>query len=452
MIGRTPSGPGHPGGDRARFVWVLFVVGAVCQYLGAAIAVPLFDRTDPEVVAWLRTLSGGVVLVVLTRPVAIVRDRVRLRRATVFGLVTTAMNIAFYLAISQVDLGVAVAVEFIGPITVAALAARGARAIAALVAVALGVVLVSGVSLQGSAIGVGWALLAGALWGGYIVFGARVSAAGAAAESGVSGWRHGVEDLGVGLAIAGVLSAPFVLGVSVVTGAPNLSLGLVGAAAAVGVLSSAVPYVLDQIVLTRIDRGRFALMLSLLPATAVIVGAVTLAQIPAPLELVGIALVIAAIALSAGRPRRVTPESPDRRLHAPADVAPWRSMTSPSADDPGPVVHLCPKPDWVHASSHGRLEPESLSTVGFIHLSDLRHVHIPANAVFAGRTDLVLLEIDPQRVPADIVWEDGDPPHPDGIAFPHLYGPLPVTAVIRVHDYQPGPDGTFGGRTSLDAH
>ena len=127
-------------------------------------------------------------------------------------------------------------------------------------------------------------------------------------------------------------------------------------------------------------------------------------------------------------------------------------MTSPPVDDRGPVVHLCPKPDWVHASSHGRLEPESLSTVGFIHLSDLRHVHIPANAVFAGRTDLVLLEIDPQRVPADIVWEDGDPPHPDGIAFPHLYGPLPVTAVIRVHDYQPGPDGTFAPRTTLDAH
>ncbi|MGU3294417.1 DUF952 domain-containing protein [Williamsia sp. M5A3_1d] len=450
-MGRTSAGRGRAHGDRARFVWVLFVVGAVCQYLGAAVAVPLFDRTDPEVVAWLRTLSGGLVLVVLTRPVAILGDRVRLVRATVFGLVTTAMNIAFYLAISQVDLGVAVAVEFIGPIAVAALAARGARSVAALVAVALGVVLVSGVSLQGSAIGIGWALLAGAMWAGYIVFGARVSAAGAAAESGVSGWRHGVEDLGVGLAIAGVLSAPLVLGVSVVTGAPNLSLGLVAAAAAVGVLSSAVPYVLDQIVLTRIDRGRFALMLSLLPATAVVVGAITLAQIPAPLELVGIALVIAAIALSAGRTRRAEPGSSDRGPSGAGDVAPLTAMTSPPVDARGPVVHLCPKPDWIRASSHGRLEPESLSTVGFIHLSDLSNVHIPADAVFAGRTDLVLLEIDPERVPADIVWEEGDPPHPDGILFPHLYGPLPVTAVIRVHDYQPRPDGTFAPRTAFDA-
>ena len=113
-------------------------------------------------------------------------------------------------------------------------------------------------------------------------------------------------------------------------------------------------------------------------------------------------------------------------------------------------MHLCAKPDWVRAHAYGRLAPESLDAVGFIHLSALEQVHIPANAVFRDRSDLVLLEIDAARVPADIVWEDGDPPHPDGMQFPHLYGPLPVTAVARVHDYPPQADGTFAPRTTFD--
>ncbi len=125
-------------------------------------------------------------------------------------------------------------------------------------------------------------------------------------------------------------------------------------------------------------------------------------------------------------------------------------MTDSTTPPPGPLVHLCPKPDWVHAHAHGRLEPQSLEQQGFIHLSALSQVHIPANAIFRDRTDLVLLEIDAERVPAEIVWEDGDPPHPDGLQFPHLYGPLPVTAVVRVHDYLPEPDGTFTERTALD--
>lgn len=122
---------------------------------------------------------------------------------------------------------------------------------------------------------------------------------------------------------------------------------------------------------------------------------------------------------------------------------------SPHEPAAGPLVHLCAKPEWIHAHARGRLEPESLETTGFIHLSGLVQVHIPADALYRGRTDLVLLEIDPARVPAEIVWEDGDPPHPDGLQFPHLYGPLPVTAVTRVHDYLPESDGTFAPRATL---
>ena len=148
--------------------------------------------------------------------------------------------------------------------------------------------------------GVSFAVLAGVLWAGYIVLGARVSNATATEVGGRRSWRTGIEDLGVGLASAGLIAAPVVLGVSEITGSVGLSPGVLAAVAAVGVLSSVVPYVLDQVVLTRIGRGRFALMLALLPATAVLVGAVVLAQVPTVTELVGIALVIVAITLSAG--------------------------------------------------------------------------------------------------------------------------------------------------------
>ncbi|WP_188492362.1 DUF952 domain-containing protein [Williamsia phyllosphaerae] len=134
---------------------------------------------------------------------------------------------------------------------------------------------------------------------------------------------------------------------------------------------------------------------------------------------------------------------------SPADPSPSSASPSSQSHPETPLVHLCAKPDWVRAHAYGRLAPDSLDQVGFIHLSALEQVHIPANAIFRDRTDLVLLEIDPARVPADIVWEDGDPPHPDGIQFPHLYGPLPVTAVSRVHDYLPESDGTFAARTTF---
>jgi len=130
--------------------------------------------------------------------------------------------------------------------------------------------------------------------------------------------------------------------------------------------------------------------------------------------------------------------------------SPSSASTPSQAQSSTPLVHLCAKPDWVRAHAYGRLAPESLDEVGFIHLSTLEQVHIPATAIFRDRTDLVLLEIDPARVPAEIVFEDGDPPHPDGIQFPHLYGPLPVTAVSRVHDYLPESDGTFAPRGSFD--
>ncbi|GIF02974.1 DUF952 domain-containing protein [Actinoplanes siamensis] len=105
------------------------------------------------------------------------------------------------------------------------------------------------------------------------------------------------------------------------------------------------------------------------------------------------------------------------------------------------ILHLCPRSVWESVSD--TYVADSLATQGYIHCSDPDGVHLPANLLFRGRTDLVLLEIDETRTGVPVVWEDGDPPDPSGRQFPHVYGPLPVSAVMAVHEYQPLPDGSF---------
>jgi uncharacterized protein (DUF952 family) len=107
------------------------------------------------------------------------------------------------------------------------------------------------------------------------------------------------------------------------------------------------------------------------------------------------------------------------------------------------LVHICAANDWHLARDRGEYRPDSLEAVGFIHLSRPEQVHLPANRLYAGRMDLVLLRIDPDRVNAPIRWEPGMPTDPDSMLFPHLYGPLPVSAVTSVTPYRPEPDGSF---------
>ena len=106
-------------------------------------------------------------------------------------------------------------------------------------------------------------------------------------------------------------------------------------------------------------------------------------------------------------------------------------------------VHLCTSDEWTAAMRCAAHRPSSLTDVGFVHLSTLEQVHLPANRLFAGRTDLVLLHIDGAHLTSPVRWEPGVPTDPDGMEFPHLYGELPVAAVIRVTPYAPGPDGVF---------
>jgi uncharacterized protein (DUF952 family) len=110
---------------------------------------------------------------------------------------------------------------------------------------------------------------------------------------------------------------------------------------------------------------------------------------------------------------------------------------------PAVLVHLCPSDDWSVAQHLGELRPESLTSVGFVHLSTPQQVHLPANRLYRGRADLLLLHIDPTHLDSPIRWELGVATDPESMVFPHLYGPLPVDAVIDVTSYPPGAEGEF---------
>lgn len=255
------------------------------MYLGAAIAVGLFDVATPAGVAWLRCLGAALMLLAWRRPGRAAWRGRPLLLAGVFGVVTAGMNVLFYEAIARLPLGTAVALEFTGPVLVAALGSRGRRDVFALVLVAAGVLCIADVRLAGTPAGVLFALGAAAAWAAYIVVGQRVAIGGNAGS--------GIDSLAVGFAVATVLLSPLALGTTAMWGSPRLLLLGVG----VGLLSTVVPYVLDQVVLRRVGRARFALLLALLPVTAGLTGLVVLAQVPTPLEAVGTLAVVAGVAL-----------------------------------------------------------------------------------------------------------------------------------------------------------
>jgi uncharacterized protein (DUF952 family) len=110
---------------------------------------------------------------------------------------------------------------------------------------------------------------------------------------------------------------------------------------------------------------------------------------------------------------------------------------------PDVLVHLCDAQQWSRAGSNGEIRPDSSGAASFVHLSRPEQVHLPANRLFRGRTDLLLLYIDPAALDSPVRWEPGVPTDPESMLFPHLYGPLPARAVIKVTAYSPAPDGTF---------
>lgn len=110
---------------------------------------------------------------------------------------------------------------------------------------------------------------------------------------------------------------------------------------------------------------------------------------------------------------------------------------------PSELVHLCTADEWDSAQRLGERRPPSLESEGFIHLSAPEQVHLPANRLFAGRTDMVLLRLDPNLLAAPVRWEAGVPSDPEAMTFPHLYGPLPTAAVTSVTPYPVDENGRF---------
>ena len=264
-----------------------FVVSAVFHYLGPAFAVLLFAHVAPLGVAWLRIASAAIIFALWRRPwryfLELPRDERRIVIA--LGAVLAAMNICFYEAIARLPLGTVGAIEFLGPIGLAAVGLRTPRNIVALIAAAIGVYILTDVRIAGTPLGFVFAFANCALFVLYVVLGHRIAAGGSAA---------GIERLGAAMLIAAVFALPF----GITDALPALTDPmLLGAAIGVGISSSVIPYICDQLAMARLPRATFALLLSLLPATASLIGLLVLHQVPSAIEVAGIVLVIAGVAL-----------------------------------------------------------------------------------------------------------------------------------------------------------
>lgn len=264
-----------------------FFVSAVFHYLGPAFAVLLFSSVSVLGVAWFRIASAALVFALWRRPWRMFKkiSWPERRLLLALGIVLALMNACFYLAISRVALGTVGAIEFLGPITLAALGARTPRNIAALLLAAGGGWLLTEVRFGGEPLGFVFAFANCVFFMLYIILGHRIAQDGEAT---------GIDRLGASMLIALVAITP--IGISGALPALTQPL-LILAGVGVGTCSSVIPYVSDQLAMARLPRATFALLLSLLPASAAVIGLLVLHQVPTWLELAGILLVASGVAL-----------------------------------------------------------------------------------------------------------------------------------------------------------
>ena len=257
---------------------------AVFHYLGPSFAVLLFARVDVLGVAWLRIASAALVFALWRRPWRSVRPS---RELVALGAVFAAMNACFYEAIDRLPLATVAAIEFIGPIALAVVAVRTGRNVAAVVAAAAGVYVLTHVRFAGQPVGFAFAFANAALFTAYIVLAHRFSRASK------------VDGLAAAMLIAFVFVSP--LGLADAAHAFGDPVA-VGAGIGVGISSSVIPYVFDQLAMARLARETYALFVALLPATATLIGVVVLRQLPSAVDLVGIACVMAGVAIHRQKP------------------------------------------------------------------------------------------------------------------------------------------------------
>ncbi len=274
---RTKSVPPH----------AYFMVSAVFHYLGPAFAVLLFARVEVLGVAWLRIASAALVFAAWRKPWRAWNDISTETRRTViaWGCVLAVMNSCFYISIDRLPLSTVAAIEFIGPIGLAVAGVRNRRNALALFLAGAGVYALTDIRLVGEPLGFAFAFANAALFTLYIVLGHRAAERGAGA---------GINALGLSMLIAAVVAAPAGIWSG---GGALLDPVALAAGAGVGISSSVIPYVSDQLALSRLPRATYALFVSLLPATATVIGVIVLEQIPTPQELVGVGLVVAGVAV-----------------------------------------------------------------------------------------------------------------------------------------------------------
>jgi inner membrane transporter RhtA len=291
-------------GLRAAPSWSYFAGSAVFHYLGPAFAVLLFAQLAPAGVAALRIWSAALVFALWRRPWrAFARlDAGGRRTILAWGVVLAAMNVCFYLAIARVPLATVSAIEFLPVIALAALGARTARNVAALVAAGCGVYALTGLRAAGEPLGLAFAFANAALFAAYIVLAHRAADRPSGTDGTVDGTAggtaggipDGIDALAAAMLVASVLVLPVGIGqaASALTDPAVLAAGV-----GVGICSSVIPYVCDQLAMARMARATYALMVALLPATATVIGVVVLRQLPSPAELAGLALVVVAVAV-----------------------------------------------------------------------------------------------------------------------------------------------------------
>ncbi|MBT1173693.1 EamA family transporter [Bifidobacterium sp. MA2] len=291
-------------------VVVIVVCESIVIYSATAIAKLAFAQLDPLYAVWYRVGFMAVLLLLWRRPwSAAKRGRLFRRDARSWGWVLllgvslVLMNTMFYVAIGNMDMGIAVAIEFIGPLSVAVISGHGWRERIGIAVAAVGVVLLAGISLanpdgDGSfLVGLAAIFIGGSMWGVYIVTGRHIAAGG-----------NSLDNLCVAVAIGWAVQSLF-LGAPAVAHLihpkadatwalePGGPLKLLGLLFVVSLLASFFPYVVEQVTMRRVTPAAFSVMQSINPAVAIGVG-LTLGEIPGVGEMIGVALVIVAVIIT----------------------------------------------------------------------------------------------------------------------------------------------------------
>jgi inner membrane transporter RhtA len=292
-----------------------FVGSAIFHYLGPSFAVLLFARVSVSGVAWLRIVSAGLVFALWRKPwrVFAVTNSETCWLIAGLGAVFAVMNYSFYIAIDRLPLGTVAAIEFIGPIALALIGTHSWRNLLALGLAVAGVYLLTDIRLAGEPIGFAWAFANAVLFTLYIILAHRISRSDPGTKP--------VDRLGAAMLIAAIVITP--LGIE---GAIPALTDFVALAAGfgVGLSSSVIPYVFDQLAMTRLARSTYALFVALLPATAVVIGIIVLGQIPTWMEVGAVGLVIGGVLIHR-EPSAASPNVPAHQTNRTARAI-WQQM------------------------------------------------------------------------------------------------------------------------------